>query len=93
MSAVWGTPQWFACWRFRAWNAKLQRRRLTLWTAEALLESAHSGFTGTTADDKDCWRRQALRAEKRVTWALIRRNTWKKQACENCRMRVQRSNA
>lgn len=88
MSAVWGTPQWFACWRFRAWNAKLNRRRLTLWKAEALQEAF-----GPLSPDWEPMAREIKRKEKRVTWALIRRNTWKKQACENCRTRVQRSQA
>lgn len=82
------TPQWFACWRFLTWDAKLSRRRVALWKAEALREAY-----GELSPDWESLNVECLRKEKRVTWALIRRNTWKKQACENCRRRVRRSEA
>lgn len=86
--------QTWTCWWYLQWSYALADRRQALWAAEATLESAHSGFTGTIADDKEYWRRRVLRAERRVNKALAKRAKWKARgACENCRRAAARLEA
>lgn len=76
-------PQRFDCWRFRTWDAKLSRRRVALWKAEALNDA-----DPTLVAPGEVWAKEA-----RVNRALVKHAQWKKRACENCRSRVQRSKA
>lgn len=81
-------PQWWACFMFLMWTQSLEDRRRALWSLEAYQEHISPEHPEWVSVGQ-----QWLRKEARVNRALVKRNKWKKQACENCRGRVQRSKA
>lgn len=78
--------QLWSCFMFLMWTQSLEDRRRALWKAEAFQEA-----TDPLSPEWESVDAARLRKEARVNRALVKRNKWRKRACENCRSRVQRS--